>query len=1018
MARRKDHPFDQHDHDDDSDTSSDDGREFQMDDFNDDVNSGSGLGFAHQPVRKKMRRTKEQAIYGIFGDDDDQVNEQEGGTGRTVRARDARGRKIDYRAGQAFVPASTSKPAAPEQEPSNDMSDQGSSSKLSAEEDNRLHSQDEGKEDDFQPVSFFSTRRGIGSTAGKEPREPREPRPIKKSSRAGIGARAGIGSASTNAEAGPSSRRSGLTSLSMFVSAGATKPSDTSVPPHNVTPDEPVRPSESESTPVVAAAQTSPADEKNLTTVEAEELSAAGLPTSFSAPPRPPAPSSTFQRSSKPSKPDSSSIPKTSIKFGGKFDPSAYLASMGWTGGGLGKSGQGIVNPIEVQLRPERAGIAYGGIKEKTKQAKDEARRRGEAVSSDQEERHQCRKQDCSKKDKEKKEQRAWTAAEKKPRKPKIEHRTYEQIIAEIGALPNTHSTLSKIYDASSGEMREVSDLATALGRKGVPSATKADQLPELQHNLRLICETNAQTLTALAREGVQIQDRRRWLTREAEVVQRKKAVEERKIVRVRGVLELVKRLEEVSVRVGENEDESVLAEFTPLIQQLAQEYEDEISELALDEAVVGAVAPILSKLWSNWKPLKQPTLTTTYLSTWRPLLPTQDTAADKAATMTPYDTLLWTFWMQPIRSTLNNDWKPHHPSAAITLLEAWRDLLPRFIWDNVIEQIALPKLRRCIAGWDARSSKWGLEHVVFPWLPVLGVERMQDVLLDARRRLRSALKACSVSGGPSRGLGEWKRFYASNVGADDWETLLLSTVVPRLSSHLSKLAISKNTEEQDLSPLHDMLQWRKVVRRSVLLRVLAVGFFPKWLEVLCGRLKASPAEWGSIVNWYQFWRRWWVTESKLLRDEEVEEGENVVNIGFCTGLDLINSALDMTPERRMLLQPPPFAPRSQHQPTIDPPPRTTSTTAPTTEETASFRTVLSEQLALHDLFLFKTSQVQPTGITTTATVWRVSATLPAATGPKRTNSTLIYVEDDVVFQQQAAEWVPVSIEQLVKSLA
>ncbi|PWN32351.1 uncharacterized protein FA14DRAFT_182259 [Meira miltonrushii] len=163
---------------------------------------------------------------------------------------------------------------------------------------------------------------------------------------------------------------------------------------------------------------------------------------------------------------------------------------MGWSGGGLGKQGEGIVKPIEVKQRPERPGIAFGGIKEKTKQAKEEARRRGEQ-----------------------------TKPERKSRKPKIEHRTYEQILAEHGHNVASSGENQIIVDATG---KEYSSLSAALAKHAVPS-NDSTQLIEIRHNLRLICDGNSKSLDLLANEGSAIQDRHKWLERELhEAVRRK----------------------------------------------------------------------------------------------------------------------------------------------------------------------------------------------------------------------------------------------------------------------------------------------------------------------------------------------------------------------------------------------------------------------------------------------------------------------------------------------------------------
>lgn len=416
----------------------------------------------------------------------------------------------------------------------------------------------------FQPASFVSFRGGIGSSSKRQPEDSNDADGDVEmaggigSSRGGIGSsRGGIGSSSSSTE-----------------------------------------PQVSSSYPTFASSV----------------LSNAGVPSAFGGAASPSvAPSDAFKkkRSFLPGANNSSSsstgIPKTSIKFGsgsgGGFNPAAMMAKMGWTGGGLGKEGEGIVNPVEVQLRPEKAGIAFGGRKEKTKQAKEEARRRGEQVSSDEEDGRNRRKgkesQETRAKKKEKKEvqnqnqSQAWTKAEKKPRKPKVEHRTYEQIIEAAGGIPDVDSSIGQIIDATGSELREINSLASALSRHSVPTSDST-RLPELRHNLRLICDQNKQSLDLLAKDGANIFDRRRWLKRESEEAKRRLEAEEIEKKRLEEILQIVREIENLGKKA--KVDETVeLESFSPLVERLVKDFDREIKSHALDEAVVGSIVPIVS---------------------------------------------------------------------------------------------------------------------------------------------------------------------------------------------------------------------------------------------------------------------------------------------------------------------------------------------------------------------------------------------------------------------------------------
>lgn len=174
------------------------------------------------------------------------------------------------------------------------------------------------------------------------------------------------------------------------------------------------------------------------------------LPTSFGAASRAQRAFVRSESSSGPSSQRSTPLPAHEQahfhKIGGTLG-AQMLAKMGWKAGtGLGASGEGIIIPVESKLRPKNVGIAYKGFKEKTEQSRLEARRRGEIVSDDEE------LPPTVKKAKEAKEKRsdAW----KQPRKIKtrVEHKTYEQIVAEAGQEPSAPS-IGPIIDATGREV-------------------------------------------------------------------------------------------------------------------------------------------------------------------------------------------------------------------------------------------------------------------------------------------------------------------------------------------------------------------------------------------------------------------------------------------------------------------------------------------------------------------------------------------------------------------------------------
>jgi tuftelin-interacting protein 11 len=352
-----------------------------------------------------------------------------------------------------------------------------------------------------------------------------------------------------------------------------------------------------------------------------------------------------FTRESNPS-PRPVPLPASELAHFSKIQGSfgaRMLAKMGWQAGtGLGVTGEGIVTPIESKLRPQKMGIAFKGFKEKTEQSKMEAKRRGEALSADEDE-------DTKKfrrKAKEQAEKRSEVWKRPKKAKVKIEHKTYEQIIAEaeevatpgIGQIIDATGAVVRVFFWPSYfetyirfEPREVASLADISLNAWSPS-NDPTRIPEVRHNVRLIADACKSDLDGLAREAKTLQERNKFATVEDlrlrkkvdDEAQRKLFLSFIKFQVTDSVFVVIARLQQVQLLTNDinttaKELTSVyevsLELFSPHFQKLISEYSYEYDKYRLDEIVVAAIAPVIRLLVANWNPLEQPS---SFLSTFR----------------------------------------------------------------------------------------------------------------------------------------------------------------------------------------------------------------------------------------------------------------------------------------------------------------------------------------------------------------------------------------------------------------
>ncbi|RPB23784.1 TFP11-domain-containing protein [Terfezia boudieri ATCC MYA-4762] len=579
------------------------------------------------------------------------------------------------------------------------------------------------------------------------------------------------------------------------------------------------------------------------------------------------------------------------------------MAKMGYVPGqGLGTQGQGILAPIEVKLRPQ--GVGVGAIKEKTEQAKAEARRaaelRGEVLSdSDSEKERKTRKA--------KKKGAAAGAAHVSRKKEKPKFKTAEEIEKSAVGL-RVPSVLKSIVDMRGPEAR-VLDPTSGLFTKAVPEAKKLS--PEEEEKLK-IARMARRDLESFAAEWQGLQDKKAYADQEEERLTKDVDEQTEQIQRLTALTELVRKLKSVSIdddgsRLVRIEEET-FKEMVEQLETLQFQFKDELEVYKLSEIAVAAIVPVFKQCMATWTPISDPFYLTELLRRLRLLLKVKSREDIEARynkrgylerpskSATAYESLIYNLWLPKVRSAINNQWDVHDPSPVLTLLEAWGSLLPPFIYANVLDQLVMPKLKAAISDWNPRlefsssssrkkaSAPTPPPHIwIFPWLPHINAQtHLPSLLTDIKAKFTALLSSHPLTSGPIQGLPEWTELLGSSV----IENLLIRHLLPRLAL-LLRTEFIVNPAEQDLSPLDALWRWQDGFRVSTLAHLLQAEMFPKWLNTLHMWLTSDGVVLGEVSAWYQFWQ---TVVPEAIRASPLVRSE------FDKGLDMINHAMDLGP--------------------------------------------------------------------------------------------------------------------------
>jgi len=612
----------------------------------------------------------------------------------------------------------------------------------------------------------------------------------------------------------------------------------------------------------------------------------------------------------------------------------SMLEKMGYKSGqGLGSEGQGILNPIETKLRPERIGL--GGVSEMTAQAKQEARRRGQVVSDDE---PTVRRK--------KKGAGGSGTSTPKGRTRKVVYQTAEEIAGGMVVPP----TIQKLVDMQG---REVDIASVGGGGSGVGGKTEDE---------RRIATLARRDLERFGGEWKTLQEHRKYVDLEMGRMRDELLLEEERIRKLEDVISELQQIGKSATGPGQLGLSKVHEGILDLQRKL---HGDDISTFGIDEAVVGIVQPMVKQIMVDWDPLVDATASalTTSLKSMSSILRIrtsclQETEIQAESSLfhtqsmliipqpsvlirrsTPYESLLYHIILPKIRSAINNSWSPYDPQPVIALLEAWSPLLPGFIHNLLLEQVTIPKLRNAIDNWNPRRGD-SVHLWIFPWLPHLG-SHVDDLVQTVRHKFTIVLETWDVKRGVVAGLEEWRELF----GKSTLEELLLKHILPKLALHLREDFVV-DPSDQKIDALEHVLPWRLYFRASTWGQLLESEFFTKWLGMLHLWLISQEVDLSEVGLWYEWWKH-------SVFPPQVLEME-AVRAGFKAGLDLMSKAADYVDHGIPLTKLPPPAMVQSRRPKVDTKPvikmaASKSTARPAFEET-TFRDVLEDFCAENNL--------------------------------------------------------------------
>ncbi|GAU26188.1 hypothetical protein TSUD_354100 [Trifolium subterraneum] len=582
------------------------------------------------------------------------------------------------------------------------------------------------------------------------------------------------------------------------------------------------------------------------------------------------------------------------------------LEKMGYKkGAGLGKNEQGILNPIEAQLRAKNSGLGFNESKKTTTPLPNLQTEKSAPGGDLQPTVGRSRERSWLKQLKKKKKEDYVTAEELLASKQEEDSEVVQKIYDMRGPQVRVYTNLSdlnaeekakeedvpmpelqhnllaskqeedsevvqKIYDMRGPQVRVYTNLSDLNAEE---KAKEEDvPMPELQHNVALIVRLAEADIQEIDRDLRKERDIALSLKKEKENLEAEASFQKNQ-------LDNYEKIMSVLDRVGEENTLGTLTldSLAQCFRDMHKRYPDDYKLCNLSCIACSYAQPLFIRVFQGWDPLRNPSHGFELVSQWKELLQGDD-CFDIWDTSSPYTHLVLEVVLPAVRISGINTWNARDPEPMLRFFESWEKLLPSSVLDKMLDEVVLPKLSSAVSTWEPHLETIPIHTWVHPWLPLLG-HKLEGIYEMIRFKLGTVLHAWHPSDGSAYAiLSPWKTVFDS----DSWQKLMHRFIVPKLKAVFVSDDFQVNPASQKLDQFYWVMNWASAIPVNLMVDTMEI-FFTKWLTVLYRWLCSNP-NFEEVTEWYLGWKE--LIPKELLANEKIRYKINC-------GLEMLNQAAE-----------------------------------------------------------------------------------------------------------------------------